>query len=770
MKWWFLAAVLVPLWGGSAVAQSLGGTVRDPDGAPLPGAEIVVPALSRGVVADAEGRFLFPDLPQGVWRVEVRFLGFETYTAQVQVGPQGTPALAIVLVPTRAALGEVVVSASAGAARLTEGVQSMSTLTPRALARHRGQTLGKTLEMLPGVSTLTTGPSIAKPVVRGLHSERVVVVNAGVAQEGQQWGGEHGPEIDPFVPARIELVRGVAGVEYGVGAIGGVIRVRPRDLPERPGVGGEVQANAFSNNRQGAASLLVEGALRPGLGWRVQGSGRRAGDARAPRYGLANTGFAERSGLVAIGLHRPRFGADVQLSHFSTRLGLFQGAHIGNADDLRLAFARGEPVVQRAFSYSIAAPRQSVAHTLVSAQAHVNTRGGDRLEVQYGYQFNARREFDSHYRGQTLAQGRLAFSLDLATHTLELRARHRPWGRWTGSAGFSGTNAANRNGEAGQLVPNFRALTGGVFVREAYVGPRLTVEAGGRYDYRHVEAYPRVDGAFARTVTHYGAFTFATGALWHLAPAWSLAANVGTAWRPPSINELYANGVHHGTAQFERGDTGLGRERSLGVDATLRHEARRWQAEASAFQTSFDGFLMLFPDTAIVTTFRGAFPRYLHQQTRARLRGLDGQVAWRPLDALGVEATASLVRADDLERGTPLYGMPADRASLTLTAYAPRLLALREAEVSVTGRGVRRQSRVPEGVDFAPPPPGYALVGVGIGAQLRVGGVPAEVSLEVENLFDTAYRDFLSRYRYFADDPGRNVVLRLRVPFGYHTF
>ncbi len=767
MQRWIFSAVLWALAASGVSAQTLRGTVRDETGAPLAGVQVVVPVLARGVVTDAEGRYRLENLPADSVAVEVRYVGFETVRRTVWLEAGREHVLDLALRPDRVMLEEVVVTESE-VRQLSARTQSASVLTPRELAQMRGQTLGETLDGLPGMATLSTGPSIAKPVMRGLHSERVVVFNAGVPQEGQQWGGEHAPEIDPFTPARIELVRGVAGVEYGVGAIGGVIRIEPRELPETPGVGGEVQVNAFSNNRQGAASALVEGATARvrGLGWRVQGSLRRAGDARAPAYGLVNTGFFERNGLVALGLHRSRFGIDVQASQFKTTLGIFKGAHIGNAEDLRRVFENGEPFVKGPFSYHIEAPRQEITHSLLSVRTHLRTRAGDRLDVDYGFQRNRRQEFDTHYRGQTLAEGRLAFDLTLVSHTFDVRLQHRPVGPFVGSVGLSGMNQSNANGEAGQLIPNFRALTGGVYAREAYVRGPLTLEAGARYDYRRLQAYPREEGRFVRTVTTYGAFTAAFGALWRFAPAWSVAANVGTAWRPPSVNELYSFGVHHGTAQFEVGDPGLRRERSLGLDATVRHESRHVRFEASAFATGFDGYLYLFPDTVLVTTFRGAFPRYQHLQADARLHGVDGQIEVRPLRWLSLQVTAGLVRADDLERDVPLYGMPSDRASLAATGQLPRLGAFREGALTAEARFVRQQNRVPEGADFAPPPPGYRLFDLSLSGLLHVAGTPVTVSAGVENVLDTAYRDYLSRFRYFADNPGRSVTVRLRIPFG----
>jgi iron complex outermembrane receptor protein len=163
------------------------------------------------------------------------------------------------LMPAEIELSEVRITGENDRSGLTASSQSVIVMTPQDVDRHRGQTLGKALESINGITVLSTGPSISKPVIRGLHSQRVRVLNAGVPQEGQQWGGEHAPEIDPFAASSIEVLKGVAGVEFGAGAIGGVIKLQPRDLRTVPGIGGELTLNGFSNNRQASGSLLVEG-------------------------------------------------------------------------------------------------------------------------------------------------------------------------------------------------------------------------------------------------------------------------------------------------------------------------------------------------------------------------------------------------------------------------------------------------------------------------------------------------------------------------------
>ncbi len=765
---WLL--VLLGFWRPTA-AQHITGEVRVAEGGVLPGVNVVVPGLERGAVTDADGRYLLERLPLGAHTVAFRFIGYVTETRTVVVQADTTVTLDITLQPATLQTDEVVITGAGGhTAMLNRATLSVSTLEARDLDALRGQTLGETLEQLPGVTTLSTGPSIAKPVIRGLHSQRLVVLNAGVPQEGQQWGGEHAPEIDPFAPARIEVVKGAAGVEYGVGAIGGAIRVEPRELPTQAGLGGRLMLNGFSNSRQGAGSVLLEGGSRqvPGFGWRVQGTARKAGDAHTRDYVIGNSAFEEFDANIAAGYHTERFGVDAYYSHFGTELGLYRGAHIGNVDDLLRAIERGEPLVDYDFSFTIDPPKQTIAHDLITLRSHYDFATRDRLELQFGYQRNKRQEFDAHRRFGEPDEDP-AFALTLTTQTLEAKLRMAPRGHFFGVAGVSGMNQANRNTESGYLIPNFRALTGGTFARGTWISGPWTAEAGARVDWRWLEAFPRENlsrGDFVRRTHNYASFSGVIGGIWRFASAWSVAANLGSAWRPPGVNELYNFGVHHGTAQFETGDPRLGGERSLNADVTLRHATNRATLETSVYNNHIDGFIYLFPTQEEVVTIRGSFPAFQYQQNDVVLRGLDGSASYRLTSWFTAGLRGSVVRATNLDIDTPLIFMPADRATVSGQVAFPDWGRLHLAALEVEGVFIRKQTRVPTGVDYAEPPDGYALLNLSYHAELHLDNLPLTFSLGVQNLLNTRYRDYLSRFRYFIDDPGRNVVLRLQVPFG----
>ena len=641
----------------------------------------------------------------------------------------------------------------------------------------RGQTLAETLENLNGVTTLSTGPTIGKPVVRGLHSDRVVILENGVRQEGQQWGGEHAPEIDPFSAGRIEVIKGAAGVEYGAGAIGGIIRLDDRDLPTEPGVGGQLSLQAFSNSGQGAGSLLLEDApdALPGFAWRVQGSFRRAGDARAPDFVLRNSAFQEASGHLTLGYKRGPLELDGHLRRYDTELGIYRGSHFGNARNLEAIIERGgpDPNWDYQFSYDIDAPKQAVTHDVASIHGHTTFGDGHHVDAQYAVQNNRRREFDAHrpYSDSLAALGtRPSFDLALLTQSVDLKLEPNVSDRARLAVGVQGRTQLNENGASGYLVPNFRAYDGGVFAHGSYAATgRLTLDAGARIDARTMTAFP-FDFASRETVADTRSFlggAAAVGALYSLTSQWSLAANLGSAWRPPNVSELYSFGVHHGTAQFEIGDPDLGTERSLDLSATVRHESAFASAEVSGYVNRIADYIYALEDPEPTVTIRGTFPTFQTTHADARLAGVDANLELRPASWLDVGARASVLRADNLDLGGPLYGVPSDRFGAHARATAGRLLGLSGAFAEVEVEHVTRQDRVQPGAFLAAPyPPAYTLTGLKLGGTVDWGAAPVRVQLGIDNLFDVRYRDALSRFRYFIDEPGRNVTLRVSVPLG----
>ncbi|MDZ7632494.1 MAG: TonB-dependent receptor plug domain-containing protein [Gemmatimonadaceae bacterium] len=358
-----------------------------------------------------------------------------------------------------------------------------STIDAAELAATRGQTLGETISSCQAFRVVQFGPSIAKPVIRGLNSQRVLVMNAGLRQEDQQWGTEHAPNIDSFDADKVTVVRGAATVLYGPDALGGVVRVEHDPVPDGGHARGTIALNGFSNSRQGAASFGVHGGglSLPGVGptgYRVRLTSRVAGNGAAPDYALSNTGFRELNGSVTLGVHRRWGTSEVMLSHFGTELGVLRQAHVGNFDDLQRSL--NAPPPDSSFSYGIGSPNQRVQHTTLRVRTALVLPDAGELEVVYGSQANHRREFDNH--GPLRARRHSCIQPE-AVHEFARRAVE-PWGAaWFCRHDRHERDAAGEpDARQGVPDPRVRPLAGRRLRAGSVQHGRLTLSAGARTD------------------------------------------------------------------------------------------------------------------------------------------------------------------------------------------------------------------------------------------------------------------------------------------------
>lgn len=766
----------VPIYAQTPKSVTLKGIVLDSSSAkPVIGAMIVIQELNKRDVTHRDGSFHFINFPPGNYTLSIRQLGY--HQALIPCSIHSDTTLTLYLGALHYTVGGASVTAersqiSTSATRMADEIPLVE------LDKHRGQTLGQALEQTAGVTLLQTGPSIAKPVIRGLHSSRIVVVNNGLAQEGQQWGAEHAPEIDPFSPAKIEVLKGAAGVEYGAGALGGVIRIAPRTLHFNVPWSGEFISNGFSNNEQGAFSLALNGGSLPFVhngGWRAQLSWRKAGDSQTPQYLLSNTGFRELSGSVAFGTKGEVYGLESSYSYFSTELGILSASHIGNLNDLNRAIESGSPLIIRDFSYAIQSPKQEIEHHSIAFRGYYSTSIG-KWEAQYGWQLNDRSEFDAHnsrISDSSVLQSYLsrpAMGLLLATYTFDLKLHHHEIGNLSGTVGIGALRQRNTRSGRVLLIPDYTSYNLHAFAVENYTVGNWIANAGLRFDQRFLEVTPldrNTGSLLADTLHTFGGVTASLGLLHQIDDGVSIALNCSSGWRPPNVNELYSNDVHHGSAQFEIGSAALQPERSTSVDASLHLALSTIKAEASVYANSIAKYIFLLPDKEHPTvTIRGVFPTMYYAQANALLYGAETRCEI-PLAAwCNSVINYSMVRGDNQSTNEPLIFMPADRLRTTLHLHSEETWGISKPYIEATALFVAHQSRFPAGVDYTAPPPGYTLYSVAAGGVVEVLGTRLTLNIEVQNLLNTPYRDYLSRYRYFALDAGRNIILRFSIPFG----
>lgn len=781
----FLIALTVALTGRVAgqsdcTGQLAGRIVSNDTRSLLPGATILVRETGKGAVADSAGSYRLTDLCPGTYTLDYRYIGYTTQTRRVRV-PADSLVPLTTLIADNVNLQEVQVTEHRSEAQ--QLLQTQTQLTGQSLEATRGQSLGESLKALTGLYSIQTGPSISKPVIHGLHSNRVLILNNGVRQEGQQWGSEHAPEIDAFLASRLTVIKGAASIRYGSDAIGGVILVEPKAMPTKPGVGGELNVVGASNGRMGVVSGIIEQALTrkwAGLSWRLQGTLKKAGYARTPRYHLANTSYQENNFSADVHYDHKNAGAEVFYSQFYTKIGLFAGAQVGSLNDLYAAIARPEPLRQPGFSYDLDRPYQEVRHDLIKLRAFVRSDRWGTLTTTIARQQNNRQEFDYvSFSGALNPE----LYLQLITYTGDLVLEFAPktdrnGGIFSGSVGLNGITQGNIRRYL-FLIPNFRTYGAGAFVIERYARNRWTYEAGLRADYRWLRAY-FLDEATKRTYSdtrHWQNLTGSLGVAYQLSPAFELSANLSTAWRAPNASELYANGLHQSAVAYERGNPTLQQEQAYNGNISVDYVGKRFSAELGVYNNLIQNYIYLQPDSVPVIRQRGAFPSYSYNQVRASFRGVDATIRYQFTKRLLLTSKTSLLFAYDHQNRDYLVFIPPNRTDNSLRYQFADKGRLSDFYVNVSGLLVGKQTRAPAVTrreangslifkgDFAPPPPGYFLVGAEVGLNYKIGDLPLGVILTGSNLLDSTYRDYLDRFRYFADAVGRNISLKLNAKF-----
>ena len=760
-----LFSIIIPINGVEPVR--LNGIIGDAETRlPLHGATIAIIGTNIGTVTDSLGRYeVF--IESGFATLEYRFLGYQTEKRSITIVNDTT--IQIWLKPDLINTRSIEVTSTRNASTLQS--TRIEQLSEQELDRARGQTLGETLSSIVGVDVLQTGASIAKPVIRGLHSDRVITLQAGVSQEGQQWGGEHAPEIDPFSPGKIEIIKGAAGVEYGIGAIGGVINVLPRDIDISRPLSGRAYINGYSNNAQGAMSLNLEGSPSSdgSIGWRAQGSLRRSGDTRTPDYVLDNTGFAEMSFNTTLSYRRGNSNTRLYASTYATELGIYTGAHIGSPNDLQRAIERGRPAVEQPFTYKIKPPKQEIRHHLLSLETSFLFKNLGVFDVHYGLQQNRRQEFDAHGRfGRDIIEP--AFDLTLTTQTLDFRLQHNPISDFEGKIGFQFKRQGNVRKSSGFLIPDFRSYSAGAYIIEQRQFGPFRVEAGARFDYQWIRVFsvrsPQIDGRDDSWFNPTGAL----GLIWDINEEWTINSTLGTAWRPAGVNERFSRGIHHGTAQYEVGDPNLKPEKAINTEIGVEWDSDRIGFHISAYQSMINDFIQIRPDGDIVSTIRGAFPSYNYVQYDARMRGVEATFHARPITIYEIMLKGSYLYGQNIDNDEPLYLMPAPSINWIHTLNLPNIEHLRQNTLQGGMRYVFEQMRYPDLVSTEAyrepaPPDAYALIDISASTTVNIGSNSLDISLDVRNLLNTQYRDYLSRFRYLVDEPGINMVIRMAYTF-----
>jgi iron complex outermembrane receptor protein len=794
---WFLLFSFIILFSAQQTVSAqciinFSGRITDSDTREtLSAATVTIRELQLVTLTDSAGNFSFTGLCPGNYELQITHVDCQPLSFHFHL--KDDLKKNIELPHKHNQLQEVVV---VGNARLdTRGLSGE--VKGKDLEAVKGLSLGESLKQVTGVSVLQTGTNIYKPVIHGMHSNRVLILNNGIRQEGQQWGSEHAPEIDPYIANRLTVIKGAASIRYGGDAIGGVVLVEPKLLRYVPGVSGEINTAIFSNNLQGVISAMVEGnsAKHPSFAWRLQGTAKRGGNARTPGYWLANSGVEEYNGSGTAGWRKKSRGLELFYSIFNTRLGIFSGSHIGNVTDLINAINGSEPpdyIKNEDFTYKIDRPYQQVQHQLFKAKSFINTGDKGRLNFVLSTQYNNRREYDIVRSQRTAPQ----LELRMYTGIADVVWDHYGGKKLKGTVGVSGMYQHNSYSYR-YFIPNYQLFNAGVFAAEKLDLGKFLVEGGLRFDIRSMYAItdndaPPNDKLTGNSVSpgvaygtrNFNGFSGNFSATYIATDVLRFSAAFSSAWRSPQANEIYSDGLHHGAARIEKGDLNLQAERANSIMGAATYSDDNWNVEAAVYLKSVKDFIYLKPVYPPLLTIRGAFPAFRFSQTDARFSGIDLNANYLAGHHVRISLKGSLLRAFDKTNDDWLIQMPSDRGEAGIEYIFSDAAKWKQSYIKFNIQFIAQQSRVPEtgGIpvtkpdgtvsmesDYAPPPAGYTLTGIEAGTELILKRRPVSIVFAITNLMDVKYRDYMNAFRYFSDDMGRNISLRLKVPFDFTT-
>lgn len=790
MKYLIIVLFAIPLKGlaqSSECTRSVTGIVLDIDtNEPLPFATIGIKNANLGAVADESGQFEITNICQDEIDLEVRFLGYKTV---VHHHDFHHPSPVIFMASEETLLESVVVEEVLNA-------HEVKTLDPKDISIDGSESIGTTagdlLSKASGVYTLRTGQNVVKPVVHGLHSNRVLIINNGVRHSYQAWGSEHAPEIDPSQIDRIQLIKGASTVRYGPDALGGVILFDAPQPAYNTNQKSEISTGFQTNGRAFSAEATTQAGYERNA-WMVSVNGTKQGDLKAPDYHLTNTGKREFGYSIATRHHFSWIDIDLYASHFEQELGILRGSVNGNLVDLANAIGAEVPNETKDFSYDIHNPKQETIHDLFKIKTAIFL-GEQQFDLQYAFQKNERREFDIR-RGTN--NDRPAINLKLNTHTIDFDWDHPSSGNWAGTVGLQFFTQNNDNIPGTNtipFVPNYNNTNIGVFAIESYTRNQTTYEAGIRFDFLNMNIRGRdSSNDIYRDDLNYQNFTFTAGIIHEFSDRISFRSNIGTAWRAPNINELYSFGKHQNIIEFglwryeifqtndsistsgvlTQDDKEVKSERGIKWISTLDIQGNGFRAEFTPYANWIKNYFFIRP-YGLTTTVRGTFPYFIHDQTDALYTGIDIDISKEWSDAFSGELKVSYVYAKDISSDQAFIGIPPLNMQVDLTRKIGDFILT--FYPSWTARQTHQPQVIPaetfsdseevqfdrsETFDFLSSPDAFFLMNASIKYQKK--NITAKLS--GENLLNTTYRRYTDQSRYFADDLGLNLKLFLSYSF-----
>lgn len=746
---------LMPIF--TSAQNTLSGKITDSEtGEPLEQVSVYFPQLEKGTVTDENGDYELKGLPEGSYKLVVAYLGYETYSTSFEINT-GQNQFSYQMVSSAIEIDEVVLSTPFHKLQ-RENVMKVEQKSMAELKSNGAVTLADGITNIPGVSSVSTGMGIGKPVIRGLSFNRVLVYTQGIRLENQQYGGEHGLGINDAGISSVEVIKGPASLLYGSDALGGVLYLNPESFELAGETSGDLNLNHFTNTLGYGANagfktsgdklkFLVRGAYTSHADYET-------GDGT----GVTNSRFNEADIKTGLAYQATRFKTELRYNYNASNLGIPE--EIGVQDNNR------DPLL----------PNQEISTHIISSKNNFFFKKSS-LEATFGYTFNDRKEFEEHHHeeeGEEHGEEEHeheeehgeeegpALHMDLSTFNYNIQFNPQ-WGKMTTIFGVQGMHQKNENFGEEVLIPDAITNDFGVLATSHIHFEHGDLQLGLRYDLRSIKGEENGvigdEDYIGALDKDFNSFNAAMGYRMDLTPNILGRINLASGFRAPNLSELTSNGLHSGANRVEIGNPDLKSEQNFQVDVALEYNNKHFEAYINAFYNGVSDYIYLQP----TGEFRDEDPIYVFQQQDATLYG--GEFGFHlhphPLDWLHLESSYDIVYGQ-LEDKSNLPLIPANRWTNTFRVEWKKRASQYRCYAFVTLQTHFDQIKV---ADFETTTPRYNLFNVGIGGDVCVFEQKIGYRISGNNLFDKNYISHLSRLKTDGiANMGRNIAFNLSIP------
>ena len=763
------------------------------DGSPLKDARIEIKNIDAIGISDEFGKYKFENLCNDIYTLEISH--DECKIVKVDVDLKKNVNRKVRLEHHFNELEQVMLTSDSK--NISQSLFE-NKVSKEILDDYNSKTLADVLTTISGVSSLNSGSYLSKPVVNGLHSSRVILINNDSRIEDQNWGVEHAPSIDINSIDNISVIKGASSLKYAGDAIAGVIIAESSKPTLSDTIFGNIFSNLQSNGRGGSVSTSITKSRTNGWYSKYQTTIKRIGDLHSPIYSMTNTSFSERNFSVKTGLNRIDRGFDIYYSFFSNNVGILRSAHATTAGDLVDAINNQIPNVIENFSYKINAPKQRTKHNLIKLKAFKNFDFG-KITMGYDFQVNDRKEYDIR-RGDD--QGKPSTDLNLQTHaiTIDMHSKLNNTSNFkTGISARYQKNFPDPQTGIRRIIPDYKKYDLSFYsIYDIIIDQNWQFESGIRYDYSHMNAYKyyrtsfwesrNYDELFPDIVVEDLGTQILTNPIFNF---YSFSANLGTSYsienkkiyfnyslssRNPNPAELFSEGLHHSAARIEIGDLRFNSEVGHNLALTFDVKNSNSYFNLSAFVNYINDFIHIIP-TEIMPTIRGFFPVWEYRQENAKLYGFDAKYERKYSKKFKSSHQFSLIKGTTRGNNEPIINLPPSNLKNHLSY---KFSEINNFKISVDSEYVFRQNEYPnynfevyiptqetyEILDTSTPPEAYHLINFNSSIDFKINPKNSlRLIFKIHNLFNKSYKNYLNRLRYFSDEVGRNFIFSLKYSF-----